>query len=129
MNLSNITDNKKFWKTVNPLFSNRSGRDDIVLISQDKIISNDADVAQTFNDHFKNCVSYLNIKENKFLLCDLTNNHGSVNDAINKFQKHPSIKSINENVDFDLRFSFSDVNIEDIRLVIKSLKNGRLVHF
>ena len=66
LNLNNITDNKKFWRTVNPFFSNKGGsRDNIVLVNGDKIISDDTELAQTFNDFFKNCVNSLNISENK----------------------------------------------------------------
>ena len=34
--------------------------------------------------------------------------------SINKFQKHPSIMSINENVSVDDRFSFLEINAEEI---------------
>ena len=48
LNLKNITDNKKFWNTVKPLFSDKGGgKDNIVLVNGNKIISNDLEVAQT----------------------------------------------------------------------------------
>ena len=48
IDLKEITDNKKFWKTVNPLFSNKGGcKENIVLVNGDGIISDDAKVAQT----------------------------------------------------------------------------------
>ena len=64
LDLKEVTDNKKFWKTVNPLFSNKGGcKDNIVLVNGDKIISADAELAQTFNDFFKHSVPSLNISE------------------------------------------------------------------
>ena len=40
MNLNNITDNKKFWKTVKPLFGDKGvAKDKIVLVEGDKIIT------------------------------------------------------------------------------------------
>ena len=64
LNLNNITDNKKFWNITKPLFSNKGGgRENIVLVDGDKIISDDAEVAQHFNDFFKNSVNTLDITE------------------------------------------------------------------
>ena len=69
LNLNNITDNKKFWGTVKPFFSNKGGsQDNIVLVNGDNIISDDTEVAQTFNNFFKNCDNSLDISENKLLL-------------------------------------------------------------
>ena len=58
LNLSNITDNKKFWNTVKPLFSEKGrGKENIVLVNGDKIISDDLEVA--LNDFFKHSVNAL----------------------------------------------------------------------
>ena len=54
-NLDNtsITDNKKFWKTIKPVFSDkRIGQQKIVLVENDDIISNDDKLANTFNTFF-----------------------------------------------------------------------------
>ena len=129
LNLKNITDNKKFWSTVNPFFSNKGGsKDNIVLVNGDNIISDDIQVAQTFNDIFKNCVNSLNISENKLLLTEITNVLGCVDESIERFENHPSIRSINENVEVDHRFSFSEVNVNDIRQEIKNLNGKKLAH-
>ena len=83
LNLNNITDNKKFWNTMKPFFTDKGGckdniilvegdkgggKDNIILVEGDKIISDDIAVAQNFNDFFTNTVNTLNINENKFLL-------------------------------------------------------------
>ena len=41
------------------------------------------------------------------------------------FENHPSIKSINKNVQVDLRFSFSEVDIDDVKQEIKKLNNNK----
>ena len=85
LNLNNITDNKKFWNTMKPLFSNKGGnKDGIVLVNDDKIISDDTEVAQTFNDFFKNSVSSLNITENKLLLTETEGTLQGAAEAIKK---------------------------------------------
>ena len=54
-NLDNtsITDNKKIWKTIKPVFSDkRIGQQKIVPVENDDIISNDEKLANTFNTFF-----------------------------------------------------------------------------
>ena len=126
LNLNNITDNKKFWNTVKPLFSEKGGgKENIVLVNGNKIISDDLEVAQTFNDFFKNSVNSLDIQENPLLINDTNLNHNSVSEAICKYQNHPSIISIKENVKVDHQFSFSEVNVEEIKREIKCLDNKK----
>ena len=130
LNLKDITDNKKFWKTVNPLFSNKGGgKEDIILVNGEKIISNDAELAQTFNDFFKNCVDSLNISENRFLINETGDLRGTVEEAISRFENHPSIRSINENIKIGVRFSFSGITEDDIRKEINNLNKNKVGTF
>ena len=42
LDLRNVTDNKRFWNTVKPFFSNKGGcKGDVELVNDDKIISDD----------------------------------------------------------------------------------------
>ena len=53
INISPITDNRKFWKTVKPLFSDKiSDKEKINLAVNDTILSDDQVVADTFNNYF-----------------------------------------------------------------------------
>jgi len=53
LNTNLITDNKRFWKTVKPAFWDKTLQSKkIVLVDNDGIISNDADIAETFNKFF-----------------------------------------------------------------------------
>ena len=79
--MNNFTDNKKFWSTVKPLFSNwDGGAQKITLVKDDEIISNDKEIADTFNEFFKNSVKSLNIPENRYLM----ENIGHLSDPIEK---------------------------------------------
>ena len=125
LNLNNITDNKKFWNTIKPFFSEKGGpKENIVLVQGDKVISDDTQVAQTFNDFFKTTVDSLGIIENRFLISQTNCELGKVDQAIAKFEKHPSILSIKENVESDLKFSFSTVTVGEIKSEIKQM-NGK----
>ena len=57
INISPITDNRKFWKTVKPLFSDKiSDKETINLTVNDTILSDDQVVADTFNNYFNDIV-------------------------------------------------------------------------
>ena len=63
LNTRDITDNKKFWKTVKPLFSEKySSRNKITLLEGNNIISKDEEVVETMNTFFSNVVKVLDIK-------------------------------------------------------------------
>ena len=64
LDISLITDNKKFWKTVKPFFSDKSqSNNKIVLIEGDTIISYDVEVAETMNKYFVTVTDSLGINE------------------------------------------------------------------
>ena len=55
LHLSSICDNKKFWATVKPLFSNKiKSVENIVLSENGKLIKDEEEVANIFNDFFAN---------------------------------------------------------------------------
>ena len=50
-----LTDNKKFWKSVKPLFSDKITVKEIINLTENgEILSSDTDIADTFNDYFSN---------------------------------------------------------------------------
>ena len=57
-----IDNDKKFWKTVKPLFFNKNPMSEkITLIEDGRILSNDVEVAECFNEHFCNITDSLGI--------------------------------------------------------------------
>ena len=93
----NVIDNKKFWKTVKPLLSDKSvSREKINLTENEKMLTSEFETAETFNNFFSNIVQENNIS--KF------NSNNSVTEiikdpvfkAILKFKNHPSILAIQE---------------------------------
>ena len=51
------TDNKKFWKSVKPLFSDKITVKEIINLTENgKILISDTDIADTFNDYFSSVV-------------------------------------------------------------------------
>ena len=52
-----ITDNKKFWKSVKPFFSDKITVKEIIKLTEDEeILSLNTDIGDLFNDYFSNVV-------------------------------------------------------------------------
>lgn len=68
LNVKNIIDNKKFWKTIKRFFSNKSCNcENITLIKNGKLLTSDSKITETFNKYFPNLVmlnSHLKISNN-----------------------------------------------------------------
>ena len=124
ININNFTDNKNFWNITRPLFSDKEYKsDNITLVCGEKIISEDSEVAQAFNDYFKKPII---VNENRFLLSDTTEDLSPVDEAVAKFKNHPSIITINENVEIGLKFTFSQISIDEIKKEIKDLNSAKM---
>ena len=73
LDLRKITDNKKFWSTIKPLFSEKSKSNrKITLVEGEYIISSEIGVAETMKDFFSNVVKKLEIKGYENELCNDT---------------------------------------------------------
>ena len=102
-----ITDNRKFWKNVKPLFSTKTiNASNIILFDNDKIIRNEADVAEKFNNYFSNVVETLNIPEIDAVTIISDHIADPIDQAIYKYSKHPSTIAIKEKCASNIKFSF-----------------------
>ena len=51
LNVNSITDNRKFWQTVKPLFSNKLPHKETINLSENgQILNNNKEIAITFNN-------------------------------------------------------------------------------
>ena len=98
LNVKKVTDNKHFWKTIEPNFTDKNLKDEkIVLVEDDKVITGETDLAKIFKDHFKLVVN-----------------------AIKNFSKRPSILKIKENTNSSVCFSFHTGSKEDLLYQLSS---------
>ena len=110
-----------FWKTVKPMFSNKSvNRESITLVKRDKILSENLEVAETFNAFFSNIVKDMSIAWGQELLTEADHIEDPVLRIIERFKKHTSVVAIFENHK-DSAFSFRHVSLEEITKEIKRL--------
>ena len=117
-----VSDNRKFWKTVGPLFSEKAfHKESIILNNSNKIISNNEELTEIFNKHFSKIVENLDIDEtlaSNIASSDITD---PVFNAIKKYEDHPSIKKIKHFMSGkDLQFSF---NFETKNKILAEIHN------
>ena len=85
LNSSVISDNRKFWKTVKPLFSNKGNYGNkIKLVENEEIIDDDTKVAEELNNFFRTKVASLDIHGNSNTVENVENMSDPVHKAIKK---------------------------------------------
>jgi len=111
LDVKKITDNKQFWKTVKPFFSNKTvNSEKITLIENDEVISDDQEIANKFSNFYASVVENLGIDNQNMKL-----NDEDIENVIGKFKNHPSILKIREHYNSSNSFSFTQVNVNDVK--------------
>ena len=91
----NVTDNKLFWKTVKPSFSDKGPmRQKITLTENDEIIGNIKEISEIFNNFFSSIVAELNVPKYEDLLVNSASSEDPLENMITKYKNHRSIRAI-----------------------------------
>ena len=96
LDVNSITDNRKFWQTAKPLFSNKLPHKETINLSENgKILNNDNEIAITFNNYFSNIIKKLSLPSAKsYNEENIDNITNPTYLAIEKYKNHPSILTI-----------------------------------
>ena len=122
LDIKRVTDNRLFWKTVGPLFSDKHfSSKKIILVEGEEIISNDRDIADIFNTHFTNIVETLNIEGFATYDHSYDPELDYISNIMGKFKTHPSILKIKERVNIDKPFHLESIDETTINDKIDSL--------
>ena len=66
INVKSISDNKKFWKTIKPFFSNKGlNTNSMMLVEDNGIVRNEEIIANIMNNYFTNITTHLKLKPTK----------------------------------------------------------------
>ena len=123
LDLNNIFDSKRFWRTIKPIFSEKvRGADMSALIENNDIISDKSKISNIMNEYYVNVTDSLNIGN---IPCDSADdapdNLDAVDQIISKFRSHPSINAIKRNIAVTEKFCFKHVNEESMEKHIDNL--------
>ena len=115
--------NKKFWERVKPLFSEKTMlKESIRLNENGKMINDKKEVAEILNNYYMESVENLEVE--RYLpgnLVVIDESLDNVDKAVQKFQYHPSILMINQNVKIGEKFEFKDIDDDTMFKKISSL--------
>ena len=127
LNVKDVVDHKKFWKTIKSFFSDKSSNfKNLSLIENGNLLTDDFEITETFNKYFQNLVLNLDLKVPSNLLCQTSENGAEILAAISKYQNHPSMITILKKCNFS--FSFKTVSLTDIEKEMKSLNTNKASH-
>ena len=99
-----VTDNRRFCKTVVPLFSNKFSKSEKINLTEwNNTISHDNELCRVFNNFFSKTVDELKIPNISNYKLDNTND--PLKEALRYFENHPSITNI-KSKSFDANFTF-----------------------
>ena len=88
----------------------------------EKVISDDMEIAETFNEFFINTVPSLKVSPKENCETDVGNDNEPILNYINKFKNHPSIKVIKPRKKEEQTFTFNYVSYEEVLNEIREQK-------
>ena len=120
LSLNIFKDNKTFWKSIKPLFSDKckSVGKEFTLIVDNVIISEQSVIAESLNNFFIESVENLDIIPFSHTSSDSLK---SVSEIIKEYEFHPSIMKIKEIFNVREVFTFHETSSQEIKQKIDNL--------
>ena len=119
VNVKDINDNKKLWKTIKPFFSNKGlNTNKLMIIEKNNLISEEFVLANTINQYFNSITKQLNLKKSPQLK--------HLEDIINYYHNHISIEKImSSNKTQSELFTFNLVSSDEMKREMLNLNNKK----
>ena len=120
LDLKIFKDSKTFWQRVKPLFSDKHKglQPDIIIVDNGITTSNKKEVAEKLNNFFIEAVDNLEIEP---YLLDNNPITEDIQDILVKYENHPSVKKIKENIRDENKFTFKETTPKDFENQIQNL--------
>ena len=129
LDVNKITDNKAFWKNIQPLFSEKRKFTNKITLedSEENILSDDTLVSEKLNNFFQNATKTrkLNINENSYVVDSSSSITDPVHKEINTYKNHPNILLIKQKLENMDHFSFREVSISETEKELKELNSSK----
>ena len=126
LNVKDLADNKKFWKSVKPYFSKKGINSNKILLKEnDCLVSNEIEVAQIMNNFFVNITKELDLKDEGDQRN--INIYSNLESILENSSNHPSIEKIEQNFDSQELFSFQQVNETEVKDIVLKLNSSKAI--
>ena len=124
LDMKNVLDSRKFWKTMGPFLSDKNTVfSQISIEKNNQIISDDFVLSEEFSTFFGDAVRSLNVEPDEYYLSDMENLSNPVEIAIKKFENHPSVQAIKRKISVNKDFYFSNTEVSDKLMETTALDN------
>ena len=121
--MQDITDNKKFWKTIRPYFSDKGyNQTKITIVEKDFIITEEEKIATLMNYYFRN------ITKNSDLKLSAVSNTSDIDEITKHFDDHISVQKIKEAHSEILQedsFSFKIASMDEVKKIVMKLNSKK----
>ena len=122
----NLMDDKLFWKTIKPSFSDKIvTRDGIHLTENGEVVKTELETAETLNNVFGNVIKNLMIPKYSEYDPSIDRVENRTIREVLKYRNHPSILAIRERKKAQINFCFKELSIEKIQKEILNLNNKK----
>ena len=123
LDLNIFKDNKTFWKSIKPLFSDkqRDLQQEIILIEKELVVTDEQEVAEKMNHYFIDVIENLDIEPFIEQTANDDNTLNSIKDIVKKYNQHPSILKIKQYATMDDKFTFFETTIQQFQTQIELL--------
>ena len=124
LNVDDLADNKKFWKSVKPYFSKKGvNANKLLLKENDCLVSDESELAQIMNNFFVNITKELDLKHDQ----GNVNISSDLENILENSSSHPSIEKIEQNFDSQELFSFQQVNETEVKDIVLKLNSSKVI--
>ena len=127
-----LLSNREFWNFFKPYFTNKGGltNNDIMLFEKGKLVTEEEDIVEIFNDHYINIVEKTSGLKPKDVRNEIGKNRTNteiVQHIIQKYKDHPSVKAIKSIFKFRNKFCFSKITRKEVNKLLKSINTKKSV--
>ena len=98
-----------------------------MLSENGELILKNKEIANIFNDHFGSIVENLGLDHWDDHSLSPTKSSDTIENIIKRYKNHPSTRNIKANFNSVCIFSFQPICVDDVKTVIKDLKNNKSV--
>ena len=115
---------KEFWRTVKPFLSNKghTAGQEIILQENEKLVTDQTEVANILNDFYLNVASDLGPSDN---LPTEVDSHEYTRISITNNKDHPSVEKIKERMTHQPSFGFAEVSSDQVQDIIQLLNKNK----
>ena len=125
LNVKDLSDNRKFWKTIKPFFSNKDlNSNKLMLKENNRLITEEKELATVMNTFFVNITESLDLKKDDDSLNPI--NSKNIKNILEKHKHHPTVQVINRVFMTNEKFFFKLVAEDLVREEVINLDGSKV---